>query len=368
MSRKEKILIYQIGSLGDTVISMPCYREIARRHPDAERYLLTNLPVGGKMVQAEALLAPCGLIEGSVDYPMPLRSISEIRKLHARLSALHIDILYYLTPETSLLRLIRHYVFFKACGVGDVRSVPWSRDLRFPRQIVPGKLWESEASRLLRTLDPARPPGAPPSADRSLDLTDQERAAAARLLEEMPGTTHFLVLSVGGRIPLNNWGNENWSAVLSELSAADPALGMVFIGSADERDRNEVLAQSWSGPRLNSCGRLAPRETAALVERAEAYLGHDTGTLHLAAAVNTRIVGVYSARNPPGKWYSDRPHDHFLYHKPPCFYCELERPEDCKHGLVCMTSHSPAEVVGAAQNALTRVAAATREPRPSPSL
>ena len=67
------------------------------------------------MVQAEALLAPCGLIEGSVDYPMPLRSISEIRKLHARLSALHIDRLYYLTPETSLLRLIRHYVFFKAC-------------------------------------------------------------------------------------------------------------------------------------------------------------------------------------------------------------------------------------------------------------
>ena len=173
----------------------------------------------------------------------------------------------------------------------------------------------------------------------------------------MPGANRFLVLSVGGRVPLNNWGNDNWSAVLSALSASDPELGMVFIGSADERERNEVLAQSWSGPKLNSCGRLTPRETAALIERAEVYLGHDTGTLHLAAAVDTRIVGVYSARNPPGKWYSDRPADQFLYHKPPCFYCELEKPEDCKNGLVCMTAHTQTEVVGAARNALAETAA-----------
>lgn len=46
MRRRQKVLIFQNGSLGHTVISTPCYREIVRRHPDAERYLLTDFPIG----------------------------------------------------------------------------------------------------------------------------------------------------------------------------------------------------------------------------------------------------------------------------------------------------------------------------------
>ena len=121
MDRRERVLIFQIGSLGDTVISMPCYREIARRHPEAERHLLTNFPIGKKMVQAEALLVPCGLIHGSVEYPMPLRSLNEIARLYRKLRALRVDVLYYLTPEKSTPKLLRHYGFFKACGIRKVR-------------------------------------------------------------------------------------------------------------------------------------------------------------------------------------------------------------------------------------------------------
>ena len=43
---KKRILVYQLGSLGDTVITLPCYREIARRHPEADLYVLTNYPQG----------------------------------------------------------------------------------------------------------------------------------------------------------------------------------------------------------------------------------------------------------------------------------------------------------------------------------
>ena len=66
----------------------------------------------------------------------------------------------------------------------------------------------------------------------------------------------------------------------------------------------------------------------------------------------TPVVGVYSARNVPGKWFTDRAGDRFLYHKPPCFGCELERPEECAHGLVCMTSHTVGEVADAVRAGL----------------
>jgi len=349
----QRVMIFQIGSLGDTAIAMPCYREIARRHPNAERLLLTNFPIGKKMVQAEALLAPCALIDGSVEYPMPLRGIRETVNLLRKLRSLRIDEMYYLMPEKRLLNMIRHYEFFKMCGVGKVHGVPWRHDARIPREIVPGALWESEASRLLRNLEPGREPGAPPARDRLLGLSEEERDCARRLLCEVPEMTRFIAVSVGGKVPINNWGNANWARVLAQVSSLEPGLGAVFVGSADERERNERLAQAWKGPRLNSCGRLTPRQTAALIERATLFLGHDTGTLHLAAAVNTPVLGIFSARNVPGKWYSDRPHDRFFYNKLPCFRCELEKVEDCPNDVACMKSHKVEEVVAATMEMLS---------------
>ena len=355
MRASQKILIFQIGSLGDTVISMPCYREIMRRHPNSERYLLTNFPIGKKMVQAEALLAPCGLIDGCVEYPMPLRGFRNVKDLYRRLRSLKVDVLYYLIPEKRLANLIRHYAFFRACRIKDIRGVPWTRDLRYSRELVPGKLWETEGSRLLRTLDHTRAPGAPEPSDRSLDLTEAEGDVAKRIVAEMSPVKRYIAFSVGGKIPVKDWGNENWSAVLKMLTASEPELGIVFVGSLDERERNDLLAACWSGPKVNACGRLTPRETAAVIERAAAFLGHDTGTLHLAAAVDTRALGLFCARNVPGIWYSDRPGDRFFYNQPPCYGCDINNVPDCPHGLVCMTSHSRENIVNATKEMLPRV-------------
>lgn len=356
-ARAETVLIFQIGSLGDTVISMPCYREIARRHPHAKRLLLTNFSKGSKMVQAEALLKPGGLIEGSVEYPMPLRGLGNILKLFRTLRKLNVDRLYYLSPETRIINLIRHWLFFKLCGVRQLKAMPWSHDRMHSRELVPGKLWETEGSRLLRNLDHSRPAGPPNPADRSLDFTDEELQSADVILSEMPSGQAYVAFSIGGRIPVKDWGDENWSSVLHMLSKAQPELGLVMVGSLDERERNDQLASHWFGPTLNACGRLSPRETAAVIERAAVFLGHDTGTMHLAAAVDTRVVAVFCARNKPGIWYSDRPEDHFFYHQPPCFDCEISEPSECKHGLVCMTEHSRTAVVDVTTSMLTRTLA-----------
>ena len=53
----QRILIFQIGSLGDTVIAMPCVPGDRAAAPGGWRVLLTNFPQS-KMVPAEALLLP----------------------------------------------------------------------------------------------------------------------------------------------------------------------------------------------------------------------------------------------------------------------------------------------------------------------
>jgi heptosyltransferase III len=351
VSAREVVLILQIGSLGDTVISLPCYREIARRHPQSSRYLVTNYPIGSKMVPAEAILMAAGAIVGSLEYPMPLRGLGKIIDLRRRIAALKPSVMYYLLPEIRLANLLRHYVFFKSCGIRRIVGMPWSRDLRYSRELTPGRLWESEASRLLRTI--GAPGGPPCDADRDLRLTESEHERANAVLQDL-GHTRFVAISVGGKVPINNWGDQNWIAMMRSLSASSPRLGAVFVGSADERLRNDSLAAQWDGPSLNSCGELGPRETAALIARADVFIGHDTGTLHLAAAVDTPIVGIFSARNQPGIWYSDRARDTFFYHRVPCAGCRLQKIEECPHERMCMTAHDPAAVAQAALDILSR--------------
>jgi ADP-heptose:LPS heptosyltransferase len=186
-------------------------------------------------------------------------------------------------------------------------------------------------------------------------LTEAERNVAEGIVAEMHPVKWYIAFSVGGKIPVKDWGNENWSAVLKMLSDSDPELGIVFVGSQDERERNDLLTACWSGPKVNACGRLTPRETAAVIERAAAFLGHDTGTLHLAAAVDTRVLGLFCARNVPGIWYSDRPGDRFFYNQPPCYGCDINNVSDCPNGLVCMTSHNREEIVNATMEMLTGV-------------
>jgi ADP-heptose:LPS heptosyltransferase len=46
--------------------------------------------------------------------------------------------------------------------------------------------------------------------------------------------------------------------------------------------------------------------------------------MHLASAVGTPCVAIFSARNLPGQWFPARRGHRVIYHKTDCFGCMLE--------------------------------------------
>jgi heptosyltransferase III len=352
MKQPEVVLIFHLGSLGDATVAIPCYREIARRHPNAQRYLLTDASPGTGMVPMAMILQPMGLIDGSVSFPMHLRRLKDMRKLHRQIVKLNPTTLYYLTPEKRLLALVRQCCFFLACGIISIRSVPWSKQFRDPIEIIPGKLWETEGSRLLRVVGNKITSDAPPEAERSLSLSEAEHRVAQSHLANITDLGIFIAVSAGGKFPLKDWGDENWLLLLGLISARNPKLGLVLVGSADERERLDGFLKGWKGPALNACGLFSPRETAAALSRAQLFLGHDTATLHLAAATSTQVIGIYCARDLPGKWFSGRTDDIFFFHQPPCFGCLLVEISECPHDRVCMTAHDPMKILAAVEDKL----------------
>jgi ADP-heptose:LPS heptosyltransferase len=334
-------LVFRIGSLGDAVISLPALREIRRRHPTAAIVLLTNSPVDGglKAASSTQILAGTDLIDDYIEYPhgslSPAKLLSVIRQIRMRRPVR----CYFLMPNRTHAQALRDRVFFRLAGIRSILGLDPNRLGSRPPMDSDG-LWESESKRLLRAIGAER--HVIEADDFLLALSPSERNHSAEILEAAGIEERFAVMSIGTKRPVNDWGDIRWSQCLRELGATAPDCALIAVGAKSESERSRLLLQSWPGRTLNLCGELSPRQSAAVIARASLFLGHDSGPMHLASAVGTRIVAIFSARNHPGIWFPYAQESHVFYRAVSCRGCELD---DCvekqKH---CITQIDPSDV------------------------
>lgn len=345
-----RILIFRLGSLGDTIVTLPALHLVARAFPDAERRILTNFPTSGKESSIGLVLGESGLAHGYLRYPIGLRRPGPLHRLSREIRAWRPDLMIYLTEPRGRLATWRDLAYFGYCGVTRIVGAPLRRDRAENRYLPERDLWESEAARLARCV--ARLGDARICAPESWDLgfTAEERRSADEALAGWPGAANFLAFSNGAKVQVKDWGDDNWRRVLTDLAPEHSGLGLALIGAADEAEAAGRLATCWPGPILNLCGHLAPRVSALVIARARAFLGHDGGPMHLAAAVGTRVAAVFSARAKPGVWFPHGEGHRIVYHRTPCFDCRLETCTAEKKA--CILSIEPGEVLDAARAVL----------------
>ncbi|HJQ37405.1 MAG TPA: lipopolysaccharide heptosyltransferase I [Thermoanaerobaculia bacterium] len=112
-------------------------------------------------------------------------------------------------------------------------------------------------------------------------------------------TNDILILPGAGK-PNKLWSVDRWKQIAKNTNA-------LIAWGPNERELAESIG-----------GRLAPptnlRELASLLRSAKLVIGGDTGPLHLAAALNTRVVGLYG----PTHAWRNGPHgqlDHCIQEK-----------------------------------------------------
>ncbi len=348
----ERVLIYRLGSLGDTVVALPCFHQIARVYPDAERRLLTNVPVHRKAPPAYAVLEGSGLVHSFMRYPVATRNLSELIDLQRQIRAFRPQVLVYLTPRRAAGDVLRDAAFFRLSGVPRIVGLPLARDARNNRLDPVTGWYEPEAARLARLMRELGKIDLNDRANWDLGLTVDEHKRAAEALEPVQGRP-VLACSVGTKVQAKDWGAENWRSVLDRLAVELPQYGLVLVGAEDESAVSETASTSWEGRSTNVCGQLTPRESAAVLAHARLFLGHDSGPMHLAATVGTPCVAVFSARNRPRIWFPWGEQHEVVYHRTDCWGCDLETCIEEKKK--CLTSIAPGEVVGTVHRALARV-------------
>jgi heptosyltransferase III len=345
-----KVLIYRLGSLGDTVVALPCFHLIARAFPDAERVLLTNFPVHAKAPPAAAVLRDSGLIDGYMGYSVGTRKIGELVKLAWRIRVFNPDVLIYMMPTRSAANVDRDRRFFQLAGVRRVVGIPGDEERRNLFDPQSGR-YEPEAARLARTLADVGDAAIHDPANWSLHLTPEEKGAAAIALGPLMRRP-LVACGPGTKMQAKDWGQENWKALLTWFHSRYPEFGLALVGAPEDSDPAQFAAREWTGPKVNLCGKLNPRESAAVLEHAAIFLGPDSGPMHLAASVGTPCVIAFSARGMPGIWFPNGPLHQVIYHQTSCYGCQLET---CvTEARRCLTSISVQEMADGVCRVLDR--------------
>ena len=129
----------------------------------------------------------------------------------------------------------------------------------------------------------------PPKVELPVDPDAENRITA------LSGDAHnFVILNPGAGWGAKQWPAERYGFVASEL-AKDGLRSLINYGPGEEDLAVAVEAASTGAARKVSC---SISELIALTRRARLFIGGDTGPMHLAAALQIPVVGIFGPTNP----------------------------------------------------------------------
>jgi heptosyltransferase I len=96
-----------------------------------------------------------------------------------------------------------------------------------------------------------------------------------------------------------NWRPERY-AELIEQAVGRWKCGVLLSGgnSPAELALCDRLAQLAPGNILNLCGKTTPKQLAALLGQVKVLIAPDTGSVHIARAMGTPVIGLYAVASP----------------------------------------------------------------------
>ncbi|HBW23922.1 MAG: asparagine synthase (glutamine-hydrolyzing) [Elusimicrobia bacterium GWA2_56_46] len=175
-----------------------------------------------------------------------------------------------------------------------------------------------------------------------LDVREEDAAFAGKELERLGLSGARLIgFNPGAFRPSRRWPLENWKALAGLLLAKYPDARVAVSGSREEAEAYAGLAAGGRVVILD--GTYDMGKLAALFKKMDLFITNDTGPMHIAAAVGTKVAAIFGpgdadrfAPSVPEKQYrvirKDAPGC-----ERPCYKFNCPDP-------VCLTSITPAEV------------------------
>jgi ADP-heptose:LPS heptosyltransferase len=165
------------------------------------------------------------------------------------------------------------------------------------------------------------------------------------------GGRPFAVLVPTTIWPTKHWRPEGFAEVGRFLIQA--GLAVVLTGAPQDRARCHLVAAACPGAR-NLSGQTTLAELAALLQRADLAVTNDSGSMHLAVALDRPVVSVFGPTDPMWIGPYGRP-DAVVQADLPCVPCYYKRLSQCPHSHACMREVTAGQVIECLRRVVPRL-------------
>ena len=321
-SKVRKVLLIQLGDIGDVVWTEPTIRAFRETFPSVEVSVLARSGFGDLLIAHPDVhrLFNVAPVKGGI-----LAEIAAQSALVGKLRRERFDIVFDLRAGdrgavmawlTGAPVRVSHYY---------AQGIPVWRNALFTHIVNPPPLETLVQGAVEQTLRIAREFGID-TADRAprLRVSEEVRRRVSVILQEvgLEGATRWVSVNPFSRWSYKEWPHERWVPVLNGLWERH-RLAAVLVGSTDERQKSALLASRLSGPAFNLAGKTTLAELAGVLSLAAFHAGVDSAAPHIAAAVGVPTITLYG----PSDWrYWSPPGERHLVVAPPdeCAPCFLK--------------------------------------------
>ncbi len=147
--------------------------------------------------------------------------------------------------------------------------------------------------------------------------------------------------------PAKVWPPENFAKIIEYL-ANKKNVQVLYIGTDFDSKTYEILEALIKNELkikpINLCGKFTLQESLAFIKKVDLLIGNDSGNLHMAASVGTKVIGIYGPM-PFEKWCARGEGHVLLKSDRDCVPCSLKRP--CNLNFACLKDIKVADVIKA---------------------
>ncbi|MFA5927986.1 MAG: glycosyltransferase family 9 protein [Candidatus Margulisiibacteriota bacterium] len=290
--KSKRILIEKLIAIGDVIVALPTIHSIRLSFPDAYIVLLVTPRVkavveGNPDVNEIIYYDVFGQDKGLRGF---LRAARNIRKKK-------FDLVLELTHYHRIVSLLTFWSGIKQRAGFAIAGQGRNKLLTIPVR------YDIQKHEVEAFLDVAKAVGAETIVPelQPIPFSHYDQISVDKLAQEIGVGPEMVLLQPGtsGIALSRRWENSKWAAVANWLNQQKKQV--VFCGSNEEEPLFQEIRKQLDFEPLSVIGKLSLKQLACFVQKAKLYIGLDTGTTHLAAAMGTRVLALYGP-NTPFKW------------------------------------------------------------------
>lgn len=317
-AKVRRILVVSSTAIGDTLLSTPAIRAVRQEYPHAR--IIAHFNVKNREL-FENNPHIDGIIPYHGGYRRFFRTVLEFRRHRFDLALIfhgnepQATPMAYLSGAPFIMKIPmpKQYGFLLSNRT-NCFSDPWSH------HAIEVRLKTAELARCM-------------SQDRRMVLIvdDEDRRWASAFLSASgvrPGDV-VIGFQTGAATPQKTWPERSFIELGKRLLAMDGHIRIILTGSAGERPACEKMAREIGEGALSVAGIPTLKQLGALVEALTLLVTNDTGTMHIAVALQTPTVSLFCPTNPLGVGpIQDRDLHTVVHRDKPCSPCHSKKCDD----------------------------------------